>query len=85
MIVYRGITVTSKAQGFLIAIEGIDGTGKTSIVKSLLEKLTKDGYQVISFKEPTNETEAGKKIRQSYFLSPRQKMIGECGLSKTRH
>ncbi|MFW9923471.1 MAG: dTMP kinase [Candidatus Thorarchaeota archaeon] len=58
--------MTQKSQGFLIAIEGIDGTGKTSIVKSLIESLTKDGYQVTSFKEPTNETDAGKQIRRSY-------------------
>ncbi|HUU78860.1 MAG TPA: dTMP kinase [candidate division Zixibacteria bacterium] len=54
------------SEGILIAVEGIDGTGKTSIVKSLYDKLSELCYQVAVFKEPTNETEAGKKIRQSY-------------------
>ncbi|MHA1156239.1 MAG: dTMP kinase [Candidatus Heimdallarchaeota archaeon] len=54
------------SNGILIAFEGIDGTGKTSIIRVLLERLTNDGFNVVTFKEPTNETEAGKKIRTSY-------------------
>ncbi len=54
------------SNGILIAFEGIDGTGKTSIIHVLLERLTNDGFNVVTFKEPTNETEAGKKIRTSY-------------------
>ncbi len=54
------------SNGILIAFEGIDGTGKTSIIRVLLERLTKDGFSAVTFKEPTNETEAGKKIRTSY-------------------
>lgn len=54
-------------KGLLIAIEGIDGTGKSTIAKSLQENLSKMGYQIVVFKEPTNETEAGKKIRKSYL------------------
>ena len=53
-------------KGILIALEGIDGTGKSTIAKSLQENLSKIGYQIAIFKEPTNETEAGKKIRKSY-------------------
>lgn len=55
------------SNGILIAFEGIDGTGKTSIIKALLKRLTDDGFRVVTFKEPTNETEAGKKIRTSYI------------------
>jgi len=55
------------SNGILIAFEGIDGTGKTSIISALLKRLTDDGFSVVTFKEPTNETEAGKKIRNSYF------------------
>ncbi len=47
----------------LIAIEGIDGAGKTTIVKFLEEELKKLGYDVVVFKEPTN-SEFGKKIRE---------------------
>lgn len=55
------------SNGILIAFEGIDGTGKTSIINVLLKRLTDDGFSVVTFKEPTNKTEAGKKIRNSYI------------------
>jgi dTMP kinase len=47
----------------LIAIEGIDGSGKTTIAKFLAEELRRRGYDVVVFKEPTN-SEYGRKIRQ---------------------
>lgn len=53
-------------KGLLIAFEGIDGTGKTTLALMLKERLEALGYSVVMFKEPTNETEAGKKIRSSY-------------------
>lgn len=40
--------------GFLIAIEGIDGAGKTTQVKELKKQLELKGFEVASFKEPTN-------------------------------
>lgn len=49
----------------LIAIEGIDGAGKTTIVKFLEDELKKRGYNVVTFKEPT-ESEWGRKIRQAF-------------------
>ncbi len=53
-------------KGLLIAFEGIDGTGKTTLAQMLKERLEALGHSVVMFKEPTNETEAGKKIRASY-------------------
>lgn len=53
-------------KGLLIALEGIDGSGKTTLAKSTKERLEKQGLSVVIFKEPTDQTEAGKKIRQSY-------------------
>lgn len=53
-------------KGLLIAFEGIDGTGKTTLALMLKERLEALGHSVVMFKEPTNETEAGKKIRSSY-------------------
>jgi len=50
----------------IIAIEGIDGAGKTTIVKFLTKELKRRGYDVISFKEPT-ESEWGRKIKSSTF------------------
>lgn len=40
-------------KGILIAIEGIDGAGKTTQAKNLLDSLTAEGYDAICFKEPT--------------------------------
>ncbi|AEA46082.1 dTMP kinase [Archaeoglobus veneficus] len=48
----------------LIAIEGIDGVGKTTIAKFLKEELEKRGYEVVLLKEPTN-SEWGRKIKAS--------------------
>ena len=53
-------------KGLLIAFEGIDGTGKTTLALMLKKRLEALGHSVVMFKEPTNETEAGKKIRSSY-------------------
>jgi dTMP kinase len=41
-------------RGILIAIEGIDGAGKTTQTSMLCERLCKKGYQAVSFHEPTN-------------------------------
>ncbi len=48
--------------GKLIAIEGIDGSGKTTQAKILCEKLEKMGYKTLCTKEPTDEP-TGKFIR----------------------
>lgn len=47
----------------LITVEGIDGSGKTTIVKFLAEELKKRSYDVVTFKEPT-DSEYGRKIRK---------------------
>jgi dTMP kinase len=48
--------------GVLIAIEGIDGAGKTTQSKLLLGKLVKEGYSAVCFHEPT-EGKWGLKIK----------------------
>jgi dTMP kinase len=49
-------------KGILIAIEGIDGAGKTTQTKLLLGKLVKNGYSAIALHEPTNG-KWGQKIK----------------------
>ena len=49
--------------GLLIAIEGIDGAGKTTQTKFLKNRLVAEGYSVITLKEPTN-SKWGKKIEE---------------------
>src|SRR5690554_6635734 len=52
-----------KYPGKLIALEGIDGSGKTTQAQLLVEKLKKSGKKVIYTKEPT-DGEIGKLIRR---------------------
>lgn len=52
-------------RGLLIVFEGIDGTGKTTQIKLLAEKLFKKGYDVVATREPT-DGQYGKKIRELY-------------------
>lgn len=62
--------------GKFIVIEGLDGSGQSTQVQLLSDFLIKNGHSVISTKEPTKESEAGKKIRQvldkSYEVEPRK-------------
>jgi dTMP kinase len=59
----------------LIAIEGIDGAGKTTNAHFLKEELEKRGFKAVVLKEPTN-SEWGKKIRESVNnrLSPEEEL-----------
>ncbi len=47
----------------LIAVEGIDGSGKTTIVKFIEGELKKRGYDVVTLKEPTN-SEWGRRVKK---------------------
>jgi len=54
-----------KKKGWLIAFEGIDGTGKTTQIKMLSEVLRRRGFRVIATREPT-DGQYGRKIRELY-------------------
>ncbi|MFI5329935.1 MAG: dTMP kinase [Desulfobaccales bacterium] len=56
------------AKGFLIALEGIDGSGKSTQAEMLAASLKKDGHQVVLTREPTHGP-AGQRL-QSYLLGP---------------
>ncbi|MDB4055388.1 dTMP kinase [Akkermansiaceae bacterium] len=53
-----------EAKGYLIVIEGIDGTGKSTQATMLAEALRKSGREVVQSFEPTNGP-WGKKLRDS--------------------
>ncbi|HSH14189.1 MAG TPA: dTMP kinase, partial [Desulfurivibrionaceae bacterium] len=57
-------------RGLLIAVEGIDGTGKSSQVRLLAETLKGKGYPVVVTREPTDGP-YGRQIR-SFFLKRQQ-------------
>jgi dTMP kinase len=50
-------------RGILVAIEGIDGVGKTTQSVRLVDRLKALGFDAIRFFEPTNETPEAKLIR----------------------
>jgi len=50
-------------QGILIAIEGIDGAGKTTLIKIVNTLLREEGFSTIITKEP-GDTPVGKQIRE---------------------
>ncbi len=47
-----------------IVFEGLDGSGQSTQAGLLRDFLVKKGYKVVLTKEPTLDSEAGKKIRQ---------------------
>jgi len=51
-------------RGILVAIEGIDGVGKTTQSLRLVDRLKALGFDAIRFLEPTNETPEAKLIHQ---------------------
>lgn len=50
-------------KGVLIAIEGIDGAGKTTQARLLKERLCEMGFEAVVFKEPTDGV-FGQRIRE---------------------
>lgn len=50
--------------GKFIVLEGLDGSGQSSQVALLGEFLSRNGYDVIKTKEPTRDSEAGKRINE---------------------
>ncbi len=57
--------MTRLTKGLLIVFEGIDGTGKSSQLELLAAFLSKEGYDVVQTREPTNGR-FGQKIRLLY-------------------
>jgi dTMP kinase len=52
-------------RGILVAIEGIDGVGKTTQSIRLVERLKALGFNAVRFFEPTNETPEAQQIRRT--------------------
>ena len=57
--------------GFLIAFEGIDGSGKSTQVEPVAAQLRELGYDVVTTREPT-DGQYGKQIRESKGLSTKR-------------
>ncbi|NIM91676.1 MAG: dTMP kinase [Candidatus Aminicenantes bacterium] len=64
-------------KGILIVFEGIDGSGKSVQAKLLQEKLKEEGFDVVSFQEPS-DSQWGREIKKKAFhpdsLSPEEEL-----------
>ena len=56
---------TPDRRGLLIAFEGIDGTGKSTQIRLLAERLRSEGLPVIATREPT-DGQYGRRIRELF-------------------
>jgi len=50
-------------EGLIVSVEGIDGSGKTTIAKEIERELLKKGFRTLYTKEPTDSS-LGKAIRE---------------------
>ena len=51
--------------GKFIVIEGLDGSGKSAQVDLVIDYLKKQGKDVVVTKEPTMDSESGRKVKQA--------------------
>jgi dTMP kinase len=51
--------------GKFIVVEGLDGSGKSAQVDLIVEYFRKQGKEVVLTKEPTTDSEAGRKVKQA--------------------
>lgn len=52
------------SRGLYVAVEGIDGAGKTTHVRLLADRLRKEGFRVVMVHEPS-ESEVGRVLRKA--------------------
>ncbi len=57
--------IKNNCPGKFIVIEGLDGSGKSAQVDLVIKLLEKSEKEVVITKEPTVESEAGRKIKQA--------------------
>ncbi len=70
------MTKRAGKSGVLVAIEGIDGAGKTTQTARIAEALERDGYEVVCTHEPTDGPH-GRRLRASATtgrLSPEEEL-----------
>jgi len=61
----------------LIVLEGIDGAGKTTQVRLLLERLRREGIEAVSYREPSHSRwgrEIKRKAARPGSLSPKEEL-----------
>lgn len=64
-------------KGLLIVFEGPDGSGKTTVLEKVYNKLLKDGYDIYKFREPGG-TDISEKIREIILDNENIEMSARC-------
>lgn len=67
------------ARGTFIALEGVDGSGKSTQASLLVERLRQEGREVVALREPGG-TPISEKIRALLLDPENAEMAGECEL-----
>jgi dTMP kinase len=65
------------AKGWFFVLEGIDGSGKTTVCDRVCSILLDKGYNIVRLREPTNESKWGKEIRDRSYrgeLTPNEEL-----------
>lgn len=73
------MTANLGAHGVFITLEGVDGAGKSTQVKSLIAYLEEEGYTVCALREPGG-TAISEKIRALLLDPANTEMADECEL-----
>ncbi len=66
-----GVMLESPSSGVLICMEGIDGSGKTTLSRLLVGYLCSLGFDAVYTTEPTRYSLPGRRIRESFFAPER--------------
>jgi dTMP kinase len=76
-----------KDKGKFFVLEGTNGCGKTTQQKILIDRITKEGYEVQEQSEPTHDMPIGELIRGTYFSGKRwcDKTLDNCLTAADRY
>ncbi len=64
-------------EGLFVCIEGIDGSGKTTQAKILMNKLLENGKKVSLYSYPTHDSRYGKIIREEFLMGKVEMSVEE--------
>jgi dTMP kinase len=71
------MSTKESTRGWFFVLEGIDGSGKTTVCDQIYTILLDKGYDVVRLREPTTESKWGKEIRARSYrgeLTPNEEL-----------
>ena len=61
------MTTKEMTRGWFFVLEGIDGSGKTSVCDQIFTSLLDQGFHVVLLREPTSESKWGQEIKDRSY------------------